>query len=171
MSSRRLRISRSGLITTIAVVVGLGVSGCAPGQTPEGSPSPSGPVSDEEFGRIVSECLVDAGWDAEAGVDGSVSVPEGIPAAQLDQYNADTAECMKGFGPVRALTAAEKKTYFEQLEDVAACLEDKGYAVAQKPSFQSFAETDVGNWDPYGALEGAEQQQATIDCVQPTPIQ
>lgn len=152
--------------------VGSLLSGCsmANAQAPTASsPAPS-PTSFQDSGKLLAACLTERGWDVEVDSTGGVYPPDGIPVAQADLFNADTADCLHQFGAPRPLSDDEKATYYSQLEDVATCLESKGYPVSDKPSFQEFAESDSGNWDPYSDIPtGSEQETATKVCPQPDP--
>ncbi|MEP6478078.1 MAG: hypothetical protein ABJB03_01700 [Rhodoglobus sp.] len=157
--------------TAIAVSVVLALAGCTPDTAPEPTPS-SSPTSFEDAGNLLAACLTERGWNVVVDpATGGVSTPEGVPVAQAPLYNADVADCLHQFGPPRPLTDDEKVTYYAELEDVATCLESKGYPAADKPTFQNFSESDTGNWDPYGAIPTGSEQEAAIEaCPQPDPF-
>jgi hypothetical protein len=169
-----------------AVLLASGPAACSPSQGGTPPASPGGSTSSaaaREFSpelKAMVACMADEGWQVTLTFDSpeneGMTSPD-IPPKQEKQYDRADAKCTKltNWGAISAkLTADQAGKEFDDLVQVASCLESHGFAVADAPSKQAFVDQLVENntiWFPYDSiLKGggsyADYQKALKLCPQ-----
>jgi hypothetical protein len=166
MAKRPSAVLMSGAVALwVAATVGCGGTTDAPDETgPDASPPPV--ATGEQVASDAAEqrpaemvrCMTDKGWHVEVR-DGGWGDVDGVPEAQVDQWDADADACRTELGhdtgpPV--ITPEEAGEMYDLLVEVAECVRDLGYHVPEPPSRQSFVEDlveyPIPSWHPYDVV-------------------
>ncbi len=141
-------------------------------------PSAESPDPWEHYIRDMVRCLTDKGWEIDDRGD-SYGVHGGVPIAQVDQFDADKAECEARFGydqlPGPSVSHDEAAELYDLLLVVADCVRALGYDVPPAPSKQAFVEQlvdhPIPSWHPYDKVfqrgNRAEIQRLEEECPIP----
>lgn len=152
-----------------------------------GSPSPSPTASDgttwqltaqpqtvSEYGQDLVDCLRSKGWEAKLTPDeGPGSWYTDVPPAQHDQYLADAQTCQDALPKLQDPSKSE--TLMRKMYDMTAvqntCLLDKGYSVAEAPSYAAWSDVfrseGAARWDPLGDVSQRDRAEAERACPSP----
>jgi hypothetical protein len=161
-------VSSARIVAVCALMV-MAVAACASGESggDERPPLPSA----QDFAVTMQQCLSDEGWEVEVSWDGGIEFS--LPADQTDQFMAAQQVCLERTGYDRPMeyTLEEAASLYDELLEVADCVRDLGYAVADPPSRQAYAEQlargEHATWHPYygaGATSPDEVREKWEAC-------
>ncbi|MET7418231.1 hypothetical protein [Dactylosporangium sp. NPDC005555] len=172
-------IKRFGVFASaVAVAVALAACGASKDENPAIQSTPA-KGSLYEGAEKMAGCMRGLGWDITVDRDGGWRSTNGIPVAQKDQYEKDTADCEAKFGydkPPPPLTQQQAEARYDALVAVGKCVKQLGYDIPPPPSKQKSVESMIssGNplWDPYqyvvsGTNSSAELDKVFTKCPQP----
>lgn len=142
--------------STLIALTLLLLVGCSsePGDT-----SPTNVNTSADAAEIVSQCLQDKGWNAEAGDDGGVGVA--VPKEQAEKYELDEAECWATVETPTFddLSSADRSDFYDRLVALRGCLLDFGLTLPPPPSFQAWVDME-GAWSPYIDIDPTVMQDS-----------
>jgi hypothetical protein len=171
-------IRRFGMLASIAATAVL-LAACSTGNNDNTQAQPAlTKGSRYEAAEKMAGCMRGLGWDITVDPDGGWRSTNGIPVAQKDQYEKDTAGCETKFGydkPPPPLTQEQAEARYDALVAVGKCVKGLGYDTPPPPSKQKSVESMVSSgdplWDPYqfvaGSNSSAELDKVFTKCPQP----
>lgn len=127
-----------------------------------------------EYGQALVDCLQSKGWDAKLTPDeGPGSWYTDVPPAQHDQYLADAQYCQGALPKLE--DPSQSETLMRKMYDMTAvqntCLLDKGYSVAEPPSYAAWSDVfrseGAARWDPLGDVSQRDRAKAELACPSP----
>nr|BFE64558.1 hypothetical protein GCM10020063_090840 [Dactylosporangium thailandense] len=165
-------IKRICLIVGVAAVAAT-LAAC--GSNGQGNPqAQSSPTKGSLYAAAeqMAGCMRGLGWEITIDPNGGWGPTDGIPVAQKDQYEKDSASCEAKFGydkPGPPITREQAEAHYDALVAAGNCIKSLGYDAPQPPSKQKSVESMLSNgnplWNPYQNVVGAATSKAELDKV------
>lgn len=174
-----MSVARSPLLAGVAAIAVLLV-GCSTPAEPAPGPMPAAggdELSLSAAANQVYECITDRGWEVKLLWDGGIEASsDTIPEAQVDLFNADSAECWAEVdNRIAAMSDDEVAAVYKLELTTRECLIAQGLEVGDAPSEQQYVDSFFGSrWSAYGdsdvvRLMSDDQAWRDINVACPQP--
>lgn len=166
MTMKQSAIKRSVLVLVSVVAASLFLSGCTQDAPDATSEQIDSLFSSKEQQEEVAACLNEAGWDSKFD-DDTGSFTTSVPEEQADKYDADYEVCAEEAGINMSGTLDEEQyaAAYTWYEMIGTCLDDHGYSVPTKPSYETFKSTyETDPWIPWIEVPAEQMNKARDDC-------
>jgi hypothetical protein len=131
------------------------------------------------WGEDVAMCMTELGWDVSAHDDGGISGQ--FAEGQLEIYNEDRSRCeiATGHDPDQYASVEYLEKAFENLAEVAGCIQELGYTISESPSKQAWIEWAQQQaqdpqpyvmWNPHGEVADANGSAALAHALAECPV-
>ena len=127
-------------------------------------------MSPEEFGILMSDCLVERGWDAEPDPAGGVAAE--YQTTETSAFEADYLVCQDeiGFGDPVILSERQWAALYADYSHAIECLQENGVDVPDPVDEYSFRADGLGTHFAYQYLPESDiDRLSNLEAVCPQP--